>query len=37
MRILGARGARLLKYATSGDTSGDYSSVVAYAAVEVIA
>jgi AmmeMemoRadiSam system protein B len=34
-RILGATSARLLAYATSGDTSGDRTSVVGYAAVEV--
>ena len=28
---LGAKSARLVKYQTSGDTSGDYSSVVGYA------
>jgi len=32
---LGARRARLLKYATSGDITGDYSQVVGYASVEV--
>ncbi|MBI4307609.1 MAG: AmmeMemoRadiSam system protein B [Chloroflexi bacterium] len=36
-RRLGAAQARLLKYATSGDTSGDPSSVVGYAAIEVTA
>ena len=35
MRRLGARQGRVLAYGTSGDTSGDVSSVVAYAAVEV--
>ncbi len=30
---LGARGAELVKYQTSGDTSGDYSSVVGYAGI----
>ncbi|MDP2911336.1 MAG: AmmeMemoRadiSam system protein B [Candidatus Omnitrophota bacterium] len=30
-KILGARKAGLVKYQTSGDTSGDYSSVVGYA------
>ncbi len=34
-RALGAKGARLLRYATSGDTGGDYSRVVGYASVEV--
>lgn len=31
--LLGARKARLLKHATSGDITGDYSSVVGYASV----
>jgi AmmeMemoRadiSam system protein B/AmmeMemoRadiSam system protein A len=30
---LGARGAELVKYMTSGDTTGDYSSVVGYAGI----
>jgi AmmeMemoRadiSam system protein B len=30
---LGAKGAELVKYQTSGDASGDYSSVVGYAGV----
>lgn len=30
---LGAKGAELIKYQTSGDTSGDYSSVVGYAGI----
>jgi len=30
---LGAKSARLIKYETSGDTSGDYSSVVGYAGI----
>lgn len=30
---LGARGGRLLKYQTSGDSSGDYTSVVGYAGI----
>ena len=34
---LGAKQARLLRYATSGDASGDYNSVVGYAAVAFIA
>lgn len=34
-RNLGARNARLIKYATSGDTTGDYSSVVGYAGVVI--
>ena len=32
-RELGAGGADLVKYQTSGDTSGDYSSVVGYAGI----
>jgi AmmeMemoRadiSam system protein B len=32
-KILGAKGAKLLCYKTSGDIIGDYSSVVGYAAV----
>lgn len=32
---LGAKRARLLKYATSGDITGDYSQVVGYASVEI--
>ncbi len=32
---LGAHQARLLRYATSGDITGDYSQVVGYASVEV--
>lgn len=32
---LGAKRARLVKYATSGDTSGDYSSVVGYAGIAI--
>ena len=34
-KALGARKARLLRYATSGDITGDYSQVVGYASVEV--
>ena len=34
---LGAKKANLLRYATSGDVSGDYSQVVGYASVAVIA
>lgn len=34
-RILGANSARLIKYATSGDVSGDYDSVVGYAGIVV--
>ncbi len=32
-KLLGAKRARLLKYGSSGDVTGDYSSVVAYAAI----
>lgn len=32
---LGAKKAELVKYQTSGDTSGDYSSVVGYAGILV--
>jgi AmmeMemoRadiSam system protein B len=32
-RELGARKAELVKYQTSGDSSGDYSSVVGYAGI----
>ncbi len=32
-RELGAKGAELVKYQTSGDASGDYSSVVGYAGI----
>jgi AmmeMemoRadiSam system protein B len=32
-RKLGAQGARLVKHATSGDVSGDYSGVVGYAGI----
>jgi len=34
-RILGANSARLIKYATSGEVSGDYDSVVGYAGIVV--
>jgi AmmeMemoRadiSam system protein B len=34
-KALGANSARLVKYATSGDVSGDYSSVVGYAGIVV--
>jgi len=30
---LGATGAELVKYQTSGDATGDYSSVVGYAGI----
>jgi AmmeMemoRadiSam system protein B/AmmeMemoRadiSam system protein A len=32
-KALGARSAKLVKYQTSGDTTGDYSSVVGYAGI----
>ena len=32
---MGARSARLLRYCTSGDTSGDYSAVVGYASIAI--
>ena len=34
-KLLGANSARLVKYATSGDVSGDYDSVVGYAGIIV--
>lgn len=34
-KALGAKKAKLVKYATSGDTSGDYSSVVGYAGIAI--
>lgn len=34
-KALGAKEARLIKYATSGDVSGDYGSVVGYASIIV--
>jgi len=36
-RELGATGAELVRYQTSGDTTGDYSSVVGYAGVVITA
>lgn len=36
-KALGSKKARLLRYATSGDITGDYSQVVGYASVEVTA
>jgi hypothetical protein len=33
---LGAREARLIKYATSGEVSGDYGQVVGYAGLAVL-
>ena len=32
---LGAKQARLIKYQTSGDATGDYSAVVGYAGIVV--
>jgi hypothetical protein len=34
-KLLGAASATLVKYATSGDVSGDYESVVGYAGIVV--
>lgn len=34
-KLLGAKQARLIKYMTSGDTSGDYDAVVGYASLAV--
>ncbi len=34
-KLLGAKGAQLIKYQTSGDTSGDMSSVVGYAGITI--
>lgn len=34
-KLLGAKQARLIRYMTSGDTSGDYSAVVGYAGLAV--
>jgi AmmeMemoRadiSam system protein B len=34
-KILGAKNAKLVRYMTSGDTSGDYSAVVGYAGIAV--
>lgn len=34
-KLLGAKQAKLIKYMTSGDTSGDYSAVVGYAGIAV--
>ena len=33
--LLGAVGAHLVAYSTSGDVSGDYSAVVGYAGVRI--
>ncbi len=35
LKILGARGAKLINYRTSGDVTGDYSQVVAYAGIVI--
>lgn len=35
VKKLGAKSARLIKYQTSGDVSGDYSSVVGYAGIAI--
>lgn len=35
-KALGAKRARLIKYQTSGDASGDYSSVVGYAGIIIV-
>lgn len=35
VKILGAKQAKLIKYMTSGDTTGDYSAVVGYAGIVV--
>ena len=35
VKELGAKHAKLIKYQTSGDTSGDYSSVVGYAGIVI--
>jgi hypothetical protein len=32
---LGARAARLIRYGTSGDASGDYTQVVGYAGIRI--
>jgi len=34
-KILGAKGARLLGYSTSGDVTGDQGSVVGYLAASI--
>jgi hypothetical protein len=33
---LGAKAAELIRYATSGETTGDYREVVGYASIAVI-
>ncbi len=35
MKLLGAKDAKLLAYATSGDITGDYSAVVGYASIVI--
>ena len=35
-KLLGATGAELVKYANSGDASGDYDRVVGYAGIIVV-
>ena len=35
-KLLGAKSAYLLKYATSGDITGDYSSVVGYTSIKIV-
>jgi hypothetical protein len=35
-KILGAKSAELIKYATSGDISGDRDHVVGYAGIAVV-
>lgn len=35
-KLLGAKRAQLIKYQTSGDVSGDYSSVVGYAGIIIV-
>ena len=35
-KYLGATSAKMVKYQTSGDTSGDYTSVVGYAGILIL-
>jgi hypothetical protein len=35
-KLLGATSAKLIKYATSGEVSGDYDSVVGYAGITIM-
>lgn len=35
-KLLGAKRAELLKYATSGDVTGDYSAVVGYSSIKIV-